>query len=282
MRIVFVADYFFEDRPGGSERSMEALIRTAPCEVSKVLSVNFRLSDYGPDDFVIFGNFSFLKMALIPEIVKRLNYAVIESDFKYCTERGPDLHKLVKGEECDCHKRDYGRRIFKFYEHAKVVFWKSTIHMQMHLDKYPALAKKANIVLAPTYTSDEIDYLLTLAKSPWQWGWAVFKADGWNKGYKEAADYCKRNHLWRVDMKSGNWVHTMNKLARRKGLVFLPNAMESASRIAIEARILGLEVRVNSKVPIASEDWFNKSREEVAEYVRGRTQVFWDEINKVL
>lgn len=282
MRIVFVADYFQEDMNGGSERSLQALIDAAPVPVEKVRSVDFNPSEYTRDDFVIFGNFANLALARLPEIRKRLQYAVIESDFKYCLMRSPELHAQTQGK-CDCDENDYGTRIFGFYFDAVAVFWKSHIHMNRHFEAFPALEVHQNVVLSATYTKDDIEYLLALSavtrRRNFRRGWAVFKTDNWIKGYQDAVDYCARHKLARVDIGKGSWHDTMKKLSRCEGLVFLPRGMESCSRITIEARMLGLDVAINGNVPVAKEIWFNQSVEQMAEYLKGRPEVFWTVIN---
>lgn len=279
MRIVFVADYFMKDMPGGSERSLQAIIDSAPVPVWTVRSGEFRARDYGLDDFLIFGNFTNLPLAILPDLSQKLNYAVIESDHKYCIHRSPEQHKARESKECDCHKNDYGMRICRFYQGAKALFWKSTIHMERHLKAFPELKREDNTMLSATYSDAEIDYLLDLgAKKRLQWGWAVFKSTNWIKGYEDSVAYCKRHNLWRIDIKDNLWTDTMKTLSHRKGIVFLPRSMESCSRIAIEAHLLGIDIIVNNNVPVAQEEWFKLPKERIAEYLKGRTRVFWDKI----
>lgn len=280
MKVTFVADYYMEDLPGGSERSLQAIIDSAPGPVKCIKSHDFRLRDFGKDDFIIFGNFSSMNLSMLPSIARSLNYAVIESDHKYCAERSPELHKHKTGQECDCHKNDYGKRILNFYMSAKVLFWKSSIHFDRHLKAFPALKDKANVILSATYSDKELDFIDSIVKSH-RWpifGYATFKSDSWIKGYKEAVEYCEKNKLWRVDIASMSWENTIKTLSRRKGLVFLPNSMESCSRIAIEAHLLGLDCIVNKNVPVAQEKWFEWPREKAIEYLRGRTKMFWTTI----
>lgn len=279
MRTIIVADYFVDELPGGSERSLEAILQAAPMPLLRVKSHDFFPQHYNDDDFLIFGNFYNLPMTYFSEIKARFKYAVIESDYKACEYRNPDSHKKTTGQICDCEKRPHGNRIAGFYSHAEALFWKSEMQMEWHLQKWPGLREKRNIVISATYNMSELDFLHGLAKKPaWRRGWAVYKSNNWIKGYENAVDHCKMHGLRRCDFGNMEWQRTMRWLRRREGLVFLPNGRESCSRITVEARILGCKIIVNDKVPVAQEEWFKKEPADMIAFLRGRPALFWDTI----
>ncbi len=282
MRIIFVADKFYQDFAGGSEQSLQAIINSSPVSTLIVRSYDFRVNDFDSNDFFIFGNFSDIPVTTLERISKKLSYAVIESDYKYCIERSPERHEAVYGVKCNCEKNGYGERIVDFYFGAKALFWKTNKHMNHHLEKFPKLRDKNNVVLSVTYTDDELSYLRSL-----QWpaflrsGYAVFKTQNWIKGYTDSVDYCSEKKLRMVDIERKSWHNTMKILSRCKGLVFLPRSLESCSRVCIEAKILGCEVITNKNVPVTDEHWFNYDKSLIIDFLRGRTKVFWDIIDGI-
>lgn len=283
MKVTIVADYFMKDMPmGGSERSLQAIIDAAPMPVKLVRSSEFRLRDYEQDDFLIFGNFRQLPYGILSTIAKKVKYAVIESDYKYCCYMEIETHERSTGRRCDCHEKDYGQRICDFYDGAEIIFWKSTAQLNRHLEAFPILKLKENIVIGATYSDDELSFLLEVAKRRWiKFGWAVFKSDHWIKGYPQAVQYCKDHKLWRIDIRNKSWVKSILRFAKCKGLVFMPQIMESCSRVTLEAHILGLDVRVNDNVPVVMEPWFKWPREKIVEHIRKQPKLFWECIKRV-
>jgi hypothetical protein len=281
MKITFVADYFMKDLPGGSERSLQAIIDAASMPVRTVRSGEFRLRDYGPDDFIIFGNFKGLPLRILSSIPEIVKYAVIESDYKYCAYGEIETHERTTGGRCNCHEKDYGKRICKFYEGAEVLFWKSTEQLNRHLTAFPILKMNQNVIIGATYSNDELDFITQVAKRRFlKLGYAVFKSENWIKGYKAAVEYCQDHKLWRREIGKSNWVKTILKLSRCKGLVFMPQIMESCSRVTLEAHLLGLEVIVNKNVPVAMESWFDESREKIIERIKKQPGIFWHYIKE--
>ncbi len=281
MRIVFVADAFYPDFAGGSEQSLQAIVHAAPVPITTVRSHDFRINEFDKNDFLIFGNFSNIPVLALAQVAKKFSYAVIESDYKYCVMRSPEKHNAIYGMPCNCDTNEYGRRIIDFYMGAKALFWKTNKHLNHHLEKFPELKDKNNIVLSVTYTDDELAYLGHLRPALLRFGYAVFKTDNWIKGYKEAVEFCKKNRLVRIDIERKNWHDTMKILARSKGLVFLPRGLESCSRVCVEAKILGCKVIANENAPVTEEHWFNDDARGIIDFLRGRTRVFWDIIASV-
>jgi len=46
--------------------------------------------------------------------------------------------------------------------------------------------------------------------------------------------------------------------------------------MVIEAKLLGCELDLNELVQHTEEDWFNKSYEEIVNYLKGRPAYFWE------
>ena len=72
----------------------------------------------------------------------------------------------------------------------------------------------------------------------------------------------------------------LRKLSKFKGLSFHPLGDDTCPRTVIEAKLLGLELSLNDKVQHKDEEWFNKDRSEIEDYLLSRHEVFWEKIDK--
>lgn len=284
--ITVVADLFLEDFNGGSERSLEAILQASPVPLKRTHCKEFNPSLNIKENFYIFGNFWNINQHA--DRFRKLNYVVIESDFKYCRYRLPELHEFKEGR-CTCPTSVFSKPVIEFYKHAKAIFWKSRRHLERHLLAVPELAALNNIVLSITYTPEDLKFLSDLAQSRTnKWGlfrpktYAVYKSQNWIKGYDDAIKYCKENKLKVVELGSLENREFLQKLSQCYGLVFLPRGVESCSRMAVEAKILGLDVIINSNVGAGGDDFYNLPRPEMLEFIASRTKLFWNEIGKVV
>ena len=106
--------------------------------------------------------------------------------------------------------------------------------------------------------------------------WAILGSNSWIKGVDEAKQWCEENGneyevLWGLPYRD-----VLDKLAQSKGLVFLPLGGDTCPRMVIEAKLLGCELSLNENVQHSEESWFTGTEEEMIDYLKGRTQVFWE------
>ena len=93
--IVFVADLFSDEYPGGAELTTEAIFNTAPYKTYKLKSseVTEDLVFKGAQKIWVFFNFSQLNYSLLPSIVSNCYYYIVEYDYKFCKYRSIEKHK---------------------------------------------------------------------------------------------------------------------------------------------------------------------------------------------
>ena len=114
--IIFVADLFTDEYIGGAELTTNALFNASPYKAYKLKSneLTKELIHQGASKTWIFFNFSQIDLNLIPYVVANCYYFIVEYDYKFCRYRSIELHKKEKGENCDCHKSQYGKFISSF------------------------------------------------------------------------------------------------------------------------------------------------------------------------
>lgn len=293
--VVFVADYFAHQYAGGSEKSLEAIIASAPprIQVKEINSKDFRHSLFDKDkDFLVFANFNQIPAEeLRLTVAKLFKYAVIESDFKFCRYRLPEMHRSPNSHSCGCEKDPQLVHVRNLYLSSMLNFFKSDRHLARHLDALPFLKRTRNMVLSVTYKPEELVNLLDLRfarkgfRKRFFWdkpSYAVYDSNNWIKGRDEALLYAKSKDLRVRLINAADSALFQRQLSECHGFIFMPRGLESCSRMAVEAKILGLEMHLNENVGAGGDAWFNSETSQMIAFLKGRTAVFWQEIERLM
>ena len=277
--ILFAADAFVEHYVGGAELTTEALIKSTLMPTGKAITsqLNPQIMEKFKHSFWIFGNFANLSEECMMYAAKNLNYSVLEYDYKFCKYRSPGKHIVSEGE-CDCHASKGGKIVALFLAKSKINWWMSE---QQKQKQKSAFAFLQGLVLSSVFSDETLDYLESLDTTQKNDKWIILNSQSWIKGVKEAVEYAKQNNLdyelvWGLEHKE-----LLKKLASSKGLIFFPKAGDTCPRMVIEAKLLDCDLKLNDNVQHKDEAWF-QTKESCLQYLRTRTKVFWDEINKHL
>ena len=287
-KVVFISDLFVEDYVGGAELTSQALISSSPYKVFKLHSrdVTPELINQGIDKHWIFGNYCQMNGQLIPEIVGKLNYSVLEYDYKFCKYRSQEKHKLSENVECDCSEQPNGKMISAFYYGATALWWMSEGQMKIFHDKFPFLKEKQNTVLSSVFEENFFAVTKLLRekyKDTPRKNWIVLGSNSWIKGLPQAEQWCKNNNkqyeiVWNVPHEQ-----LLDKLAQAEGFVYLPQGNDTCPRMVIEAKLLGCELYLNNFVQHASEEWFaTKNVVEIEEYLYSARKTFWSATKNII
>lgn len=261
--IVWVADAFAEDYPGGAELTSEALIESCQLNVFKIHSkdVTLKLLQQGFQKYWIFGNFSALDKGLIPSIVANLRYSIIEFDYKYCRYRSPEKHFHAEKSECNCNNEQSGMLVSAFM-HGAVSLWWMSEKQQAHYHKlFPFLREKtANTVLSSVFDDSffaKVKLLREKYANVEKKGWLFVGSPSWIKGASEAKAWCELNNLEYEAIWGDSYEKTLERLAQAEGFVCLPPGGDTCPRMVIEAKLLGCKLHLNENVQHKDEIWFN-------------------------
>jgi glycosyltransferase involved in cell wall biosynthesis len=282
--VVFVADAFIEEYGGGAERSTEALLSTSPYKTYKCKSseVNQQLIENGVNKFWVFFNYRTMDHNLIPLIVGNLNYMIVEYDYKFCQYRSIDLHKIEAGKDCDCQDSQLGKIISAFMHGSEHIFWMSKTQKEIYHERFPFLKNNSQTVLSSVFSIKDLEYIdaLEFNKEAHNNKWAVIDGNSWIKGVVESKKVVTDNLQSEAEILTGlPYYDLLSKLSKFKGLSFHPRGDDTCPRTVIESKLLGLELSLNSKVQHKDEDWFNKERSEIEDYLLSRHEVFWNKIS---
>ncbi len=264
VEIIFVSDLFSSDHVGGAELTTDALIDASPYKVFRLHSkdVSEKTLSQGHDRFWIFGNFSGMNLDFLPGIISNLNYSVVEYDYKYCRYRSTEKHESAESKSCDCHENIHGKMVSAFYYAAKSMWWMSEMQMQKYHNMFPFLSTIKNVVLSSVFDElffHTISSLVKSSESAEREKWLVVGSNSWIKGTQQSVDYCENNDLDYEVVSGVGYEEMLKKMAKSKGLVFLPMGDDTCPRIVIEAKLLGCDLVLNEHVQHVKEEWFSTS-----------------------
>ena len=280
---IYVSDMFASQYAGGAELSLQALIEKSPDK--SVGAVNAKLLN---SDIIkkhkkakwVFGNISDMTDEAFEAVSRyKLDYTFVEFDYKFCKHRNPVLYEMVEGESCEYHNTDRGKQMTKFMNEAKTVFFMSEAQMNIHKQSLKDLNGDHLHVLSSVFSDGFYPYIENIRntyKNKKKTKWLVMGSNSWVKGVQESEDWCKENDLEYEVVSGLNPQEFLEKLAQAKGLCFKPSGLDTCPRLVIEAKLLGCELSLNENVQHSNEDWFNGTREEMIEYLKGRTASFWE------
>jgi len=260
MKYVFISDFFQEI--GGGEMvdarlreflgGEQILIRSVDCNIEKLSKVK----DYR---FII-SNFIALSQTCKEYIAKNCNYIIWEHDHKYLRTRNPSVFKDWKAPSDQLQN-------IEFYQSAKSVICQT----QQHLDVVFLNTGLNNLVNygGSLWSNAQLDWLKQCATQCDPHGTAVLSSEIVHKGTKQALEYCTSKNIEPVLLEVMDWEDFVRELSYCKELLFFPQVLETCSRIAVEARMLGLRVIGNNNLSALKEDWFKKYKGvELIEYFK--------------
>jgi len=282
--IIFVADMFLEDYPGGAELTTAALINSSEFNVFKIHSkeVTMDILEAGVEKFWIFGNFAALNLELIPAIVANLRYSILEYDYKYCRYRSPVKHMEAEKKPCNCQNEMGGKIVSAFYYGSKSIWWMSEKQQARYFDMFPFLSEINNTILSSVFDDKFFLNIKTLRHKHAEAersGWIVLGSPSWIKGAADATKWCKDNGKEHEVVWGLPYDKLLEKLATAEGFVYLPLGGDTCPRMVIEAKLLGCELHINENVEHKDEIWFNTEDPfDTEAYLYAARDRFWSGI----
>jgi len=283
VKLVFVQDFLIQDLIGGAELSMYALHESAPIPFLIVRShqLTEAIVEQNKHCHWVFGNFSNLHPTAIEYFISSgISYSVFEHDYKFCKWRSIEKHEIEGKEKCNCEKEPIGKLIERFFLKAKQVWFCSKKHMQVYLDRFPALRLANCEVLSATFDENFFRKIVPLMESlpdRKKSGWLTLDSDSWIKGTDDAIKWLKDNGKSYKLIKNMSPDQVLEAMANAEGFITLPRGADVSNRMVTEATLLGCEVVTNDKVQHADEDWLiDKNKQNTLAWLYNRRKVFWD------
>ena len=264
-RIVFIADFFSDQVPGGGELNNEELInilRGSGCKVEKK-NCHFVDKDYirkNSNSWFIVSNFVNLSEE-VKLLLQDEKYVIYEHDHKYLKSRNPALYENYHAPPSEIIN-------FDFYKSAMAVVCQSKFHEEI-VKKNLKLNNITNIG-GNLWSSDILNFLEKICKKEKKNVYSIMNSSISHKNTSDAVRYCKYNNFEYELIPALQYRDFLERLGANKFLIFLPKTPETLSRIAVEARMMGMSVITNKNLGASKEEWFSLKGLELINVMRSK------------
>ena len=257
-KVIVVSDFFYDMVQGGGEASDAVLCNILHtngyiCVKKRCIeppSEPIDLFYNKNNELRIITNFTMLSEHNKKVLTDNCKYIIYEHDYKCFAERHPTRYK----EENYFVPKDQLRNV-DFYKSAKLVICQTNLQKEIiekNLELTNCWSLDGNL-----YSKHELDFLqyhYTHSSEEKNGLYAIINDDNPIKGKKDAIRYADKNKLQYGLISNKNRLKFFEELSKFDGIILMPTILESCSRLAIEAKLMGLEV-ISRNCPIMLQDF---------------------------
>ena len=285
--IVVISDLFIDETVGGGELNNDELIKILASENITVVRAR---SDLVNLDFLkkevtenksklIIANFMNLELDCILYLQENASHAwsecdyiIYEHDHKYLKGRNPAVFDdFIAPKESILFK--------SFYENALAVMCQSQFHVDI-LTKNLNIGNVVNLS-GNLWSEESLKIIEELSKKEKLDSCSIMDSNIPHKNTADAIKFCKYKN-WNYNLvRSSNYHDFLSKLSKNKKFVFFPKTPETLSRVAVEARMMGMEVITNSLVGASKEEWYKNKGQELIDLMRAKRKEIPDLVKSV-
>jgi len=261
--ILFIADFFADQVPGGGELNNDVLMDNLykrGHSIRKINSHQVKHLDLLYNKGIIVSNFINLSEENKKSLQSR-DYIIYEHDHKYLPNRNPNVYSNYQAPKEHIINRE-------FYANAKAVLCQSSFHAEivrknLELDNIVSLG--GNL-----WPEEHFSLLEELSKQPKANTCAIMNSPVPHKNTQEAVQYCNALGLDYVLVQPSDAPTFLRDLGSHSTLVFFPKTPETLSRIVVEARMMGMATKTTNNIGAIHEEWFSKKGLDLIEFMRYR------------
>lgn len=273
-QITIISDLLYNECQGGAESSdivlRDILTEETSCAIgykkSREVTVDWLSatikSKYVEKRYFIISNFINLALECQDYLTKHCDYIIIEHDYKCFVERHPTRYK----ENNYFVPKDQLRNI-EFYKNAKCIIYQTDIQkdiIEKNLEINNGFSINGNLFSDEDLLNITINRNGSIQDDPNMSDrfnndlYCIINDNNPIKGMNDAVKYAKKNNLKYGGLQTKNRELFLESLSRFKGIILMPTILESCSRLAIEAKLMGLEV-ISRNCPIMNIDFTYES-----------------------
>ncbi|MBP02444.1 MAG: hypothetical protein CMM25_06520, partial [Rhodospirillaceae bacterium] len=260
--ILFIADYFADQVPGGGELNNKVLVeKLYKCghTVRRANSHLVKHMDILHSEHIIVSNFANLSEGNKKNIQNR-NYIIYEHDHKYLPGRNPGIYPEYRAPKEHIINR-------QFYANAKAVLCQSQFHEDIarkNLELNNIVSLGGNL-----WSGEYLSLLEEICKDPQRLDrHAIIMSNTKHKNTVGSINYCKALGLEYDVIPPLEPTTFLRELGSRATLVFFPETPETLSRVVVEARMMGMGTKTTNNIGAIHEEWFSKKGLDLIEYMR--------------
>ena len=263
MKIAFLQDFFETEIIGGAEQNDAVLLDyLSSIEGLHVVPVHTYMVDHVAQcyDFFIVSNFVRLSPAAKQYITHLGNYLIYEHDHKYVQNRNPAaFSNFIAPKEKIINK--------KFYANARKVFvlsnmCKTVIENNLEIDNVHNIG-------CSLWSEQKLEILSGASNISKIHKYGILNSTNPVKGTEEAAAFCARNSIEPFLVGSPDYAQFTSQLSACENFIFMPQVLETFSRVCAEAKMLNCKVTTMPKmIGFFSEEYSSLSGEQLMDRIR--------------
>ena len=208
--------------------------------------------------FFIIANFMLLSESSKKYIQDNIKYVILEHDHKYCSTNNPSIFsEFIVPEHFLINQN--------FYKNAYAVLCQTSMHCKI-IEKNLFLNNLINLS-CNLWSEKEIKLLKELLHTKKEYKHSIFSTSNKNKGTEKAKNYCLKNNISFHEIIHSEQEKFLNEIAKSETIIFMPNWVETFSRVTIESRILGCKLITNNLIGCMKEPFFEKKGEDLLNYI---------------
>lgn len=269
-RRILINDMFLEDNPsGGAEHVDDMLIKSL--KLDKIRSEE--VDHFDKTAFYVVSNVLRLNQELLKEL-QSCNYIILEHGYQILNKpRRPWRFK-------NCIVPKDKRINYGLYRNAKAVFVQTTDHLNV----FRVNDVEGNFInlRCSLWSDEDLNLLDELRKEEFKPIHSIYKSRNGIKNTHGAIKYCKEYNL-PYELIGNKKTHRefLECLSKNHSLVFFPTARETFSRLAVEARCMGMDVITTKTYGATLEDWYEIYHgKELVDFLRKQTAINLSKIKR--
>ena len=278
-KIIFVAVFFANEVAGGGELNNQELVEILRNRGTHVLEVKSNrltplfISECSSGVKFIVANFVMLSEESKTMLQNNREYIIYEHDHKYVRSRNPANYENFIAPKSEIIN-------FNFYKNAKSILCQSEFHANivksnLGLDNIVSLG--GNL-----WSEDSLEIMSSMSNVDKKPTCAIMNSSNWHKNTSDAIRLCEAKQ-WEYDViPTCGYMEFLLRLGESEKFIFLPKTPETLSRIAVEARMMGLTVITNNLVGATGEEWFSLKGEDLIEVIRKKRIEIPDMVTELL
>lgn len=253
MKFIYISDAVGRNYNGGAEQNDSVLLHLLEKNGHTVISIAsdddniMSILKNNPSHKIIVSNFVFMFKRIMKYIEENRDYMIYEHDHKYLITRDPSHYEnyTAPSEE---------KQHLEFYRTARSVFCQSSLHksiVERNIDGVEAFNVSGNL-----WSHKTLDMIEEFSGNKKEDKYFIMKSGIEHKNTFGCIKYCESTDKPYVVVGGLSHEKFLEEMSKYKTLFFIPQTIETLSRIVVEARMMNCNVLTNNNVGAAGEDWF--------------------------
>jgi len=282
--IILISDFFIDDFVGGAALNDEEIytLLNRHYDVKKIKSRYLYpgFIEENTDSFFIISNFFGIQPHIRDFIQKKCKYILYCHDYKFVAHTNPATYSDFQVPLNELINLDFHWDAHKIVCQTK--FQKDIYDKNVTGGPHSSKPVKTVNFSGNLWSEKDLSLLEELSNSKKNSKHVIVDSPYPQKGVQASVDYCE-NNKFNYDVIGDPDYHTfLKKLSSYSELVFFPYTPETCGRVALEAKMMGLEVKSNNLLGCSYENWYDLKSNDLINYMREKRDKFVDFMRPII